>query len=238
MIIYQGPSLLDGQPIVAILTGFSSKSKNSKTGEMPQVWILKSDMNPVEALRLGLEYTICGNCPHRPKLKGKKALSKLSRSCYVTVMSINSIYKKFAKGGYKVAVLPELAKQLSGKNIRLGAYGDPAAVPIEVWDELCSYCNSTGYTHQWATCDERYSQYLMASCDSPIDVLQSTLKGYRTFFVQNISDIANAYKKVNDIKLAFCPASKEMGKVTTCSNCMACSGTRKGLHSNVTILLH
>jgi len=29
-----------------------------------------------------------------------------------------------------------------------------------------------------------------------------------------------------------------MGKVTTCSNCMACSGTRKGLHSNVTIMLH
>jgi hypothetical protein len=238
MIIYQGESQIDGSPIVAILTGFDTKSKNSKTGEMPQVWIMRSDMHPIDALRTGADSAICGNCIHRPKLKGKKALTKGSRTCYVTVMALSSIYNTFAEGKYKVADVDELALQLSNKNIRLGAYGDPAAVPIEVWDKLCKYCKSTGYTHQWRNCDERFAEYCMASCDSPIDVLQSTVKGYRTFFVQNVKEITEAFKSVKDIKLAWCPASKEKGRATTCSKCMACSGTRSNLHSNISIMMH
>ena len=46
--------------------------------------------------------------------------------------------------------------------IRLGSYGDPAAVPIEIWDNLCSVAaNYTGYTHQWATCDPNLKNYCM-----------------------------------------------------------------------------
>ena len=41
-IIYDGPSMLDGEPIVAIAT---MKTSNRKTGEMVQVWILRSDVN-------------------------------------------------------------------------------------------------------------------------------------------------------------------------------------------------
>jgi hypothetical protein len=78
----------------------------------------------------------------------------------------------------------------------------------------------------------------MASCDSPLDVVLSSAKGYRTFFVQNIEDYKNTQRVVNGIKLAVCPASKEMNKVTTCSKCMACSGTRDGLKSNITIMMH
>jgi hypothetical protein len=234
MVIYQGASQIDGQPIVAILTGLQSKSSNSKTGAMPQVWIFRSDMHPQDALRTGEDISICGKCPHRPKVLGADALKKSSRTCYVNVMSFNGIYKKYAQGGYEVANLSELAERLSGLRVRLGAYGDPAAVPISVWDELCKNCKSTGYTHQWRDCDERYSEYCMASCDNPIEVIQSTAKGYRTFFVQT----GERVNKVESIKLAHCPASKEMGRVTTCENCMACSGTRSGLHSNVTIMLH
>lgn len=238
MVIYEGPSQIDGSPIVVILTGVKNKSHNSKTGEMPQAWILRSDVHPTEALRTGEDVSICGDCPHRPKELGDKALSKSSRTCYVTVMGPNAIYKKYSNGDYPIVNPLELGSKLQGQKVRLGAYGDPAAVPIQVWDELLSLCESTGYTHQWRTCDEGYANYCMASCDNALDVMQATIKGYRAFYVQNVSDFANADKFVDNVKLSFCPASKEMGKVTTCSKCMACSGNRLGRKSNITILMH
>jgi hypothetical protein len=237
MVIYSGPSEIDGKPIVAIITGLNLKSKNPKTGEMPQVWIIRSDVHPTEALRTGEDASICGNCPHRPKELGDNALKKSSRTCYVNAMGFNQVFKKYRDNGYEVANILHLAHALSGKKVRLGAYGDPAAVPIEVWNELLVYCESTGYTHQWRTCDKEYSQYCMASCDSPIDVTIATSIGYRTFFVQNVQE-QETVKNVGLIKLAHCPASKEMNKVTTCSKCMACSGTRTGRKSNVTIFMH
>ena len=238
MILFEGPSEIDGKPIVAIITGLTLNSKNSKTGAMPQVWIIRSDIHPTEALRTGQDISICGNCPHRPKVLGENALKRDSRTCYVNTMSFNAVYKKYANKGYVKADLSTLALQLAGQNIRLGAYGDPAAVPIHVWDSLLAHCKSTGYTHQWKTCDQRYSEYCMASCDSPIDVVLSTSKGYRTFFVQNVDSFDNVLKIVEGTKFAWCPASKEKGKSTTCSNCMACSGTRFGQKSNIAIMLH
>ena len=43
-IIYQGPSLLDGKPIVAIAT---TASRNVKTGSMVSIWIMRQDIDPV-----------------------------------------------------------------------------------------------------------------------------------------------------------------------------------------------
>jgi len=229
MIIYTGPSELDDKPIVAIITGLNLKSKNPKTGEMPQIWIIRSDVHPTEALRTGEDVSVCGNCPHRPKELGDNALKKDSRTCYV---------KKYRNNGYEVADLDNLAHALSGRNVRLGAYGDPAAVPIEVWDTLLKYCKSTGYTHQWRTCDKKYSEYCMASCDTPLDVVLSTQMGYRTFFVQSVSSYEDTVKVNGNTKLAWCPASKEKGKSTTCSKCMACNGTRFGQKSNISIMIH
>ncbi len=238
MIIYEGPSQIDHKPIVAIITGLQGNSKNSKTGEMPQVWILRSDIHPTDALRTGQDESICGNCPHRPKVLGVDALKKSSRSCYVNTMSFNAVYKKYANGGYDVADLSVLAQRLQNAHVRLGAYGDPAAVPIEVWDQLCKYCKSTGYTHQWRTCDKRYAEYCQASCDNIVDVTDAVTLGYRTFFVQNVADKNEVIRSVGAIRLAHCPASKEKGKVTTCYECMACSGTRSNIKSNITIMLH
>jgi len=238
MVIYKGPSELDGKPIVAIITGLNLKSKNSKTGEMPQIWIIRSDVHPTEALRTGEDKSVCGNCPHRPKELGANALKKSNRTCYPSVMGFNAIYKKYCNNGYEVADLDNLAHALSGRNVRLGAYGDPAAVPIEVWDTLLKYCKSTGYTHQWRTCDKKYSEYCMASCDTPLDVVLSTQMGYRTFFVQSVSSYEDTVKVIGNTKLAWCPASKEKGKSTTCSKCMACNGTRFGQKSNISIMIH
>lgn len=238
MIIWEGKSELDGSPIVAILTGLAKASKNSKTGKMPQVWILRSDIHPINAMREGKDSSVCGNCPHRPKVLGEKALSRESRTCYVNSMPLNQVYNNYTKGGYTRTTPENLSTLLAGMNVRIGAYGDPAAVPIQVWDELLKYCKSTGYTHQWRTCNANYSKYCMASCDTPIDVVLSNQMGYRTFFVQNVKSFDQVLSSVQDTKFAWCPASKEKGKVTTCSQCMACSGNRTGRKSHIAIMLH
>lgn len=238
MIIYSGPSKIDGKPIVAIMTGLTVKSHNSKTGAMPQVWIIRSDIHPTEALRTGEDVSICGNCPHRPKAKGPDALRKFNRTCYVNTMSFNAVYKTYKAGKYETANLADLATRLVGNKVRIGAYGDPAAVPIEVWDKLLAHCDSTGYTHQWETCDAEYSKYCMASCDTPMQVIKATAMGYRVFFVQNVHEYNNIIKSYDTIKFAHCPASKEKGKTTTCAKCMACNGTRFDRKSQITIMLH
>ena len=77
-IIYNGPSLLDGKPIVVIAT-FSNRNK--KTGAVVQTYILCRDISPLEASKTGADFTICGNCimrgevttdPVRKQAKGRK----------------------------------------------------------------------------------------------------------------------------------------------------------------------
>jgi hypothetical protein len=61
-IIYHGPSLYDGAPIVVI--GTFTKS-NSKTGGVVQTYILRDDIDPRDASKGGQDVSICGSCPHR-----------------------------------------------------------------------------------------------------------------------------------------------------------------------------
>ena len=68
MILWKGYSLLDNQPIVVIAT---TGSKNSKTGDMVQTWILRDDIAPNQAVKTGEDYSVCGDCKHR------------GQSCYV-----------------------------------------------------------------------------------------------------------------------------------------------------------
>ena len=44
--IYDGPSLGDGGHIVVLLSGLTTPSNNTKTGDMVQTYILRADMAP------------------------------------------------------------------------------------------------------------------------------------------------------------------------------------------------
>ena len=57
-IIYSGPSELDGAPIIVVAT---FASKNSKTGDMVQVWIMRADIAPHLAKHSGADSSICGD---------------------------------------------------------------------------------------------------------------------------------------------------------------------------------
>ena len=45
LVLYEGPSEIDGKPIVCIAT---LDSRNRKTGNMVQTWILRQDVSPFE----------------------------------------------------------------------------------------------------------------------------------------------------------------------------------------------
>ena len=62
-IIYRGPSEIDGQPIVAIAI---AKSRNTKTGDMVQTYILcDNGLDPMLNNKLGHDRAICGDCKFR-----------------------------------------------------------------------------------------------------------------------------------------------------------------------------
>ena len=231
-IIWQGNSPIDAAPIVAILTGLNSQSANTKTGDMPQVWILRSDVHPVEALRSGEDVSICGNCPHRPKQGGEKALSKAERTCYVNPMSFSGVYKKFAADGYPIhSDLPLLGYDLeaAGSRVRLGAYGDPACIPLAILEAAFNRIPTTGYTHRWRECSTEYAAWTMASCETLQDVAAARMLGYRVFYAAAEPEKYDLSHK----RFATCPASKEAGKVTTCRECMACGGSRIQPHTGM-----
>jgi hypothetical protein len=61
-IIYKGPSRIDGAPIVVLAT---YSNRNTKTGAVVQTYILREDINPLEASKTGADASICGTCPLR-----------------------------------------------------------------------------------------------------------------------------------------------------------------------------
>ena len=54
-IIYKGPSLIDGKPIVVIAT---YSNRNTKTGSVVQTYIEREDINPLEASKTGADVSI------------------------------------------------------------------------------------------------------------------------------------------------------------------------------------
>lgn len=229
LVLYKGPSLLDGKPIVVIATGLANSSSNSKTGDIIQTWIIRSDIKPTDAINTGDDASICGSCPHRGTIENGK---NVGRSCYVTVFQAPlNVYKTYHRGRYPLwNGDPEV---FSGRKVRLGAYGDPAAVPRKVWrDVLAKASGWTGYTHQWANLhiDDRLRQWCMASADSAGEQAVAEARGWRTFRVRTSEENL----AVTEIA---CPASDEAGKVTQCANCMLCGGGSK-LAKSIAIIAH
>ena len=229
-VIYTGPSMLDGAPIVAIALMHSG---NRKTGDMVQTYILRQDVRPTEALRSGADASICGNCKHRPAKGG---------ACYVVVaQGPTVVFKTWQRGAYPVAFWDaEIAALGSGRMVRLGTYGDPAAVPADVWQALTRDAKGhAGYTHQWRNealpADHRaaIARLCMASVDSCDEADEARRSGLRYFRVRAADESTGEREMV-------CPASEEAGKVRTCATCRACHGTTPGREraSSVVIIVH
>lgn len=235
-ILYRGPSMLDGSPIVAIVTGLRTGSSNAKTGNMLQTWILRNDVAPNVAIKTGADAAICGGCPLRGNATGD---SVKGRGCYVTVHQAPlSVWKAYKRGVYPdLSNQPALIAQAGeGRAVRLGSYGDPVAVPVSVWRSLTKWADRwTGYTHQWrsaAAVGAEWKRLVMASVESHAGALEASMVGWRTFRV-----IASEDDLASDAEV-LCPASEEAGHKSSCERCGLCMGTTSRSRKSVAIVAH
>lgn len=219
MLIWEGPSTWDGEPIALLASGYDSRSQNNKTGRMVQTWIVRQDSNPSQSKRDGKDGSVCGDCEHRPDK---------SDTCYVlTWRGADPCHNQYKAG----RSAPFNLDLLAGKPLRLGAWGDPAMVPLDVWMPLLEVASSrTGYTHQWRRHPE-WKPYVMASCDSPEDVVEAESLGWRAY---------GAWRGERPKGLVPCPASEEQGHRLQCDACLMCDGanTSSKQSRSVFIQLH
>lgn len=210
-IIYKGPSLLDDKPIVVIAT---YSRRNSKTGTVLQTYILREDINPLEASKTGADYSICGDCPMRGEVTTDPDRKQAKgRRCYVNLgQGVLITWRAYKRGVYSEGAPRDMGR---GRFVRVGTYGDPAAVPSRVWDELLSECETwTAYTHQkpWRP------DIAMQSADDYHEAALHWKAGRRTFRV--IADLDH----LDHNNEALCPASKEAGRRVQCTACKLCKG--------------
>jgi hypothetical protein len=202
MIFYEGLSLFNDEPIVGIIT---TNSHNRKTGSTLQAWILNAALSPFDK---HADAANCGTCPIKP-------------ACYVNkAFAPNNVFKKFKSGGY-----PTLDKRiLKNEFLRIGAYGDPAAIPTHVWRDLTKrVIGYTGYTHQWAECDQDLRYLVMASTESPELNEQAQKLGWKTFRIKTPDEVVlkNETECLNETQ------------GSTCKNCGLCNGNRSNIVINV-----
>ena len=219
-IAFEGPSEIDGRPIVVIVNKLQG-SANAKTGaDLVQTFIIRSDVAPTDALKTGGDVSICGQCVHRPIL----AKSNGQAPCYVNVgRSVRSVYEAYKRGRYQKIAPVQLRAVLSGRKVRLGTYGDPAAAPVGMWQTITAdAAGIVGYSHQWQAVNFDHAAWaplVMASADNIDEAAQANLYGMRVFRVS-----VGVEKQPSE---TTCPASAEGGRKATCDTCMLCGGTTK-----------
>jgi hypothetical protein len=213
-VVYLGPSMLPGHEGETIRGVLTRESSNRKTGPMAQLWIVREDVAPHVASKLGTDGAVCGECPQRQSLGG---------GCYVTLiqgpraMFVASTGKAIDLQGACDYLVAKAAGQSRGAVLRLGAYGDPAALPQEVVEALCFAVGGrvTGYTHQWREPTLEWSRsWCMASVETTRDAFLARMRGWRTFRVTagDASLSAGEIVCVNE------------SQGTSCQDCGLCNG--------------
>ena len=211
-VLYRGQSPFLAGPegeYAVVMTMFAD---NTKTGDMPQIWILAEHASPLEAKALGYHVSVCGDCP-------------IIKLCYVNLAKRpRSVYEGYKAGAYTDD--PHAYDAVVRVNgVRFGAYGDPVLIPIELVEHLAQLCGPgrkfTGYTHQWRRLEyQPYRAYFMASVHTPAERELAWSMGWRTFYVGQ----ADEQPSPGEI---HCPA--QLDPNTQCIDCFACNGNARGL---------
>ena len=207
----------DSQRVI-IATGFETPSDNRKTGDMIQIWILVKSVDPVTAIRTGLDRLICGNCRHRGhEVDGKHGVE---RTCYVNPgQAPLGIWRAWRAGKYPTL---QFMNCFAGRKVRFGAYGDPTHLPLSLALAIAGVSSGhTGYTHQWRKPSlQGWKQLIMASVDTTAELVIARSMGWSTFRVSPDMD--------HHTMETLC-ASDRLG--TPCADCLACLGSRNGIQS-------
>jgi hypothetical protein len=272
LVLYDGPSAIDGAPIVAILTGLAKSTKNKATGNMLQIYIIRSDVAPEFARHAGMDSSICGACSMRGRVVslddareivatlpvGKRAQMRrriqtaesksqatlnVERACYVIVSQAPTIiYKAFKRGVYRHAEPEQAAQYVAGNALRIGAYGDSAALPRGVIEPLAAVASTlTNYTHSGCYDKSRageLSAFTMLSADDLGQARRYWKQGARTFRVSSQYNTVDGIKRVQDIQRNESQCPKTIDKAVTCLDCGACDGLRRGIVKSIVAPSH
>ena len=216
-VLFEGPSAINDEPIVAILTGVDRPSQNMKTGNQCQLWVFHANIHPTEAVRTEADAAICGSCPLRAKI------------CYVTLHhGPNNIWRSWKENPKKFTTGFPPAAQTKRRSIRLTAYGDPGALPMEILDQCVQrFRDHTGYTHLWKE-RPQLQKYVMASVESPELATEAQALGFRTFRIKNAGEPRLKGE-------ALCPFE---ATGLQCTDCRACNGKTGPFSSNIAVTIH
>ena len=217
-VLYEGPSRITGNPIAAVMT---YTTQNVKIGNMPQVWILSSEVHPGEARRSGRDRDVCGGCAFAG-----------GQGCYVEWREIGSVWRSYQAGNYSDwQHAAWWFRRNAPRVVRLGAYGDPVAVPREVWDRVCTLqpdLELLGYTGMWKSpLSEGYQDCCMASVKTPRERERAKAAGWRTYRVAlpGRADPLPGERR--------CPAT--VNDEIICLGCRSCTGGTTGPDYVVTV---
>ena len=240
-VIYRGPSLINGQPIIAVAV-FPEKGANAKTGAVVQTYILcDNGQTPQEANKTGNDSAICGDCPHKgtPNPSSPQKLAE-GRTCYVQMQGVAAVYRSLKNGKYEDLTTNDV--QALGRNrfVRLGSYGDPLAVPAGAWDDLLRDSSGhTAYTHQAQTLpDHGTLSRCMVSADNPAQAIESQSKGFRTFRVIPVKEWQSKQSESLLDSEIICPATNEGGNRTQCRFCKLCNGDTYNRGKSIAVVAH
>jgi hypothetical protein len=199
----------ESKDVAAIATGLSRRSENPKTGNEIQTWVL-----PTAGVSRDARHACCGDCPLRT-----------CGACYVTwIQSASSIHAAWQRGSY-VDSRPEY---FSGRVVRISSAGDPAFVPVSVWENVLGSAKAwTGYTHQWRRPSAQHlRRWCMASVEFDWQVDEANAMGWRTFRAKAPWQPVRADE-------TYCHSAGG----ATCGECRLCSGIIGG-NGNVCINVH
>jgi hypothetical protein len=173
-IIHEG--VKNGHDFVVIAT---LKTNNRKTGDMIQIWILLTDVSPVDGVKTGVDaLSVCTGC-----------VFANGNGCYVNVgQAPLSIWKGFKRGLYETLPLAAYPIVFTGRKVRFGAYGNPSLIPLAKVKLITSLSDGwTGYFHDWkemhSATANAYGRYFMASTETEESRCNAIDKGLRYFHV-------------------------------------------------------
>lgn len=219
-IVWAGPSRFRPSELVyAVAVSIAPKRRgaNPKTGDCIQVWTVPAERDPVGAVKTGDDFVVCGDCPLR-----------FPRCCYVNVGMARMIWRACEEGTIPMLTDDRLLEEVfEGRTVRLGAYGDPYALPPHVVRGLCDVGERhLGYTQQWRLGSRaRHLRHLcVASVHTPAHQKVAHRMGWRTFRTR----LQGEGLLPGEV---MCPGSAEARtdrrrRKVTCEQCRRCDGAR------------
>lgn len=219
---WEGPSLIDGRPIMLCLSGVKRPLQSKKLGDMIQASVLPVDEPPHVAVKSGLNTAVCGDCSRRfcnraaePEVLGPQPGEVqcpgkcgaggctlcwphggdrnvyveehgCSGRCYVLPWTapkrVWGVYVEQEMRGWP-SIAAFGAIRGSGRSVRLTTWGDPTAIPLEVWvATIPGESWGPAYTRRWRKHPE-WQRLAMASVESLAEAGEAQALGWRTYRV-------------------------------------------------------